>query len=494
MKQLGDYRLEHLLESRGPVNTWLGEQVSVMRPVIIDEWSAANETARNEFLANARAKAAVNHPTVGSVFEAICDDTHCCCARERLSGPSLEERLAAGELLEPAAIAASLRRLADAQIYFEEHGIAADPLQLRDLHLDEHGLLRMHNTAKVGTRHEGDSSRDITMLGARLPALIADGHPGASRTHTLLAWMRGEQIAEPLTWQLVRAYGEQIEQQLANSTPAGPHTAHVAPGKGSPVPRIIAAAAILALAVGGGWALLSKPRSSKPKPSPALPLPAPVHISAGNYATLDGAESTQPEFWLGAHEVTIGEYAKFLDALNVLLVDKRECLFDHASQPASKTNHEPADWQAMVTAAKTQSAWQGQVVTLDSPVVNVDWWDAAAYCEWNHGMLPSQEQWYAALCFGQTKVLNLPVSPYQPVDPKTPDCTPAGLLNMAGSVSEWTSQPSLNPANPLGEKMWVVIGGSGQNPASGALRRSWVADRALRRADLGFRVLYERKP
>lgn len=493
MKQIGDYRLDHLLESKGPVTTWLGEQVSVMRPVIVDEWSAANETARNEFLANARAKAAVNHPTVASVFEAMCDDTHCCCARECLPGLSFEERLASGETFEPGVIAALLRRLADAQIHFEEHGIATEPLRLHDLHLDDHGLLRMHNTAKVGTRHAEDSARDIAMLGARLPALVTDHCPGTTRLHTVLAWMRGEQIAQPLNWHQVRTYCEQIEHQLAAPIPtAGPATKHAPRRNSSALPKL--AIAILGVAALAAAALLIKPQPKKPAPVATLPLPEPIMIPSGKYATPDAEEETQPQFWLAAYEVTISDYAKFLDALNVLAMDKREHLFDHASQPAEKTHHEPADWQALYAAAKTKSSWQGQPVTLDSPIVNVDWWDAAAYCEWNHGMLPTQEQWFAALMRGKTKPSELPVSTYQAVDANTPDRTPAGLLNMAGAVSEWTRMPSLNPANPLGDRQWVIIGASGQRPANGALNREWTPDRALRRSDLGFRVLYERKP
>jgi hypothetical protein len=60
---------------------------------------------------------------------------------------------------------------------------------------------------------------------------------------------------------------------------------------------------------------------------------------------------------------------------------------------------------------------------------------------------------------------------------------------MAGSVTEWTQSQSLNPANPLGEKNWVLMGGSYLKPSVGATAREWTADRALRRPDLGFRVV-----
>jgi hypothetical protein len=46
----------------------------------------------------------------------------------------------------------------------------------------------------------------------------------------------------------------------------------------------------------------------------------------------------------------------------------------------------------------------------------------------------------------------------------------------------------VNPANPLGQKLWVIIGASYLKPANGALAREWTDDRALRRPDLGFRL------
>jgi hypothetical protein len=60
---------------------------------------------------------------------------------------------------------------------------------------------------------------------------------------------------------------------------------------------------------------------------------------------------------------------------------------------------------------------------------------------------------------------------------------------MAGSVAEWTASRSLNPANPLGERNWVLIGGSYLKPSSGAASREWTEQLGLRRPDLGFRVV-----
>jgi len=120
----------------------------------------------------------------------------------------------------------------------------------------------------------------------------------------------------------------------------------------------------------------------------------------------------------------------------------------------------------------------------------VDWWDGAAYAEWNRARLPTQEEWFAAVCAGMQKPAGLPPGDWQPVSLETADRTPSGLLGMAGSVAEWTRSQALNPANPLGQRQWVIIGGSYLKPANGALTREWTDERLQRRPDLGFRVVF----
>jgi formylglycine-generating enzyme required for sulfatase activity len=231
-----------------------------------------------------------------------------------------------------------------------------------------------------------------------------------------------------------------------------------------------------------------KMRPPVPTEKLRVPLPGPVNITAGKYLTPDGLEISLPEFRVSAHEVTIGQYAEFLETIRVLAKDNRQSTFDLADQPADKKSHEPTDWPALLAAAKSKELWQNQVVTLDSPVSGVDWWDASAYAEWKKARLPTQEEWFAALTLDYKTPAALPSGPLAPVTLPTSDRTPLGLVGMAGSVCEWTSTLAPNPTNPLGEPLWVIIGGSFQKPGSNALTREWTANRSLRRPDLGFRV------
>lgn len=482
---LGDYRLENLIGESPITLTWTAEQASIQRPVVLFELKPTALNRRDDFLADIRAKAAVDHPLVGSVYEAVSTDEHCYVTLERLPGTSLMDRIRAKEAIKPAQLANILRRVADANLALESEKISTASLGPDDIFVDSHAVVRVANLARAEERSPTRSSEDIIALGKTLPRLVADGHPGASRLVTLLAWMRGEGLDRTLTWDEVRAYAEQIEQQLSgNSLVAAPKTTRVVPRK-SPLPLILSVAGIVCL---GGIAALAI-RGKGSSKSSGVALPPPVEVPAGGHPLPDGGTGNLGAFSLSGHEVTIGEYAEFLAALSALAPERRNA-YDHKEQPESKQGHEPESWTVMFSAAKTGSQWEGRAITTSHPVVNVDWWDAMAYCEWKRCRLPSQEEWFAALRMNLADPSTLRPAGWLPVQDVPPtDRTPSGLNGMAGSVAEWTSSLALNPANPLGEKSWVIIGGSHVNSAAGALTREWVLNRALRRPDLGFRVV-----
>lgn len=488
---LGEYRLKELLAENCVSRTWLAEQISVARLVLVDELLAGQPELKNAFLADVRAKASIDHPLVGSVYEAVAEPGLCFYAHELLPGVTLADRKTSKTHFLPARLAYLLRRIAEAHLQHETLGQATSPLELDAVYIDEHSVVRLKNLAIAGSRTADQSARDITYLGHALVPLISEGHPGTSRMLTLFSWMRGEGLDAPLTWAQVRDFCMQIEHQLADPLSIlTPTRAGFRTGKKQPV-ALIAIATVVVLA---GIAILAmKMRPLGPAAPPRGSLPEPVSIAAGTHPTPDGGEDTLPAFRISANEVTIGQYAEFLETLVILAKDQRERAFDPATQPSTKTSHEPADWSALLAAAKANGTWKNQAVTLDSPVVGVDWWDATAYAEWKKARLPTQEEWFAALSVKLKDPATLAPGPWVSVLGDTPDRTPTGLIGMAGSVCEWTATPALNPANPLGEKLWVIIGGSYLKPGSNALSREWTGDCSLRRSDLGFRVVFDGK-
>ena len=493
-RHLGDYLLKKCVAQGPYTRTWLAEQQSVRRTVWIEELRPDHAAHAEAFLAEIRAKAAVDHPMIGSVYEAVAEPGLCFYARELLPGSTLKDRLEAFESIKPERLAHYLSRIAEANIYHESRGHATALFEPAAVHIDDQGVLRLENLTLAGPRSPQQSTRDVINLGISLPPLVADGVAGATRLLTLLAWMRQEQAAEPLSWNSIQRYCQQIKQQLADSySTTSPVTAAVVPPRKPPLPLKAAAAAATAIVLFVILLLVLKTnKRATPQPSHAA-LPEAVDIADGMYPTPDGTSEPLRAFRISAHEVTIRQYAEFLEKLDLHAKYGRGRLFDHEGQPAAKTSHAPAEWPALLEAARANGSWQGHPVTLDSPVMGVDWWDALAYAELNHGRLPTQEEWFAALCAGSNKAPAIQPGPWQSVSLETADRTPSGLLGMAGSVAEWTRRQAINPANPLGERLWVIIGASFLKPTNGALAREWTEDRAQRRADLGFRVVFDAK-
>ncbi|MCB9723545.1 MAG: SUMF1/EgtB/PvdO family nonheme iron enzyme [Spirochaetaceae bacterium] len=131
------------------------------------------------------------------------------------------------------------------------------------------------------------------------------------------------------------------------------------------------------------------------------------------------------------------------------------------------------------------------------PVVHVSWSDARAYCRWAGGRLPSEDEWeYAArgrdrrtFPWGDAwdpsrlRVARDAAIGLEPVGSHPDGATPEGLLDLAGSVWEWTATPSGD-----GERR-IFKGGSWMDRIPAYFRPAAFSDQApdYSSIDLGFR-------
>ena len=202
-----------------------------------------------------------------------------------------------------------------------------------------------------------------------------------------------------------------------------------------------------------------KPAAAKPPEGSMVVVPA-GEFTMGSAA---GDSDEQPEhkvhvdaFSMDVYEVTVGQYAAFLQAKGI---------------------DQPSDWKTM-----NQSAHQKR------PIANVDSTDASAYCKWAGKRLPTEAEWEKAARgtdgriypwgndaptplhanFGKSEWNNHGV--LAPVGSFEAGKSPYGIYDMAGNVWEWVSDwydynyykssPSLNPTGPSSGGTKAIRGGA----------------------------------
>lgn len=485
--QVGDYLVGELLARGTNTLLWQATQQSVQREVIlcsVDEELTDHGSLREQFISDVRTKASVDHPLIGSVLEAVDDGTHCFFALEKLKGRTLGDIHEKGESMTPLQIVRILRNIASACKYLEGQDISTLAFTPHDILIDDRYHCRIANMAVSGNVDPTISTIDKQLLGQLFQDLLEPDQPGSTRTKSLLDYMADLEREHPLTWKQIHDLSDEVERQLTepskitsiqSSTMKMPRTIN----RGT-IGKCIIGVAVIGIIGGLAYYL-----SNRTTPPPERTLPDMVLIPGGKHPGPDGFPVKLREYWIDAHEVTIGEYAKFLDAL-ATLHDEHKGVFQHEDQPTTKNSHAPDDWDALYHAAKQGGQWNGMAVDLNYPIVGVDWWDAYAYAEWKGRRLPTWEELYAA-CTSSDDPNNIKASGWQPVDKA--DKTKGKVYGLAGNVSEWTRKRSLNPADPSQPARYVICGASYLQPRFGIRAREWVDNRNLRRPDLGFRTL-----
>jgi formylglycine-generating enzyme required for sulfatase activity len=235
-----------------------------------------------------------------------------------------------------------------------------------------------------------------------------------------------------------------------------------------------------------------------------------VYIPEGEFlmGSEDGESDESPPhavfidaFWMDEHEITVAQYAKFLNEMG----NKNE-------SGASWMNENAVN----INIQYINGNWQPVPGYEAYPVVEVTWYGARAYCDWSKKRLPTEAEWEKAARGG----LEDNQYPWGNVEP---ECEPGenngaqfaecgggtvnvmsfsqnefGLYDMAGNVWEWVSDQyshdyyekatAINPQGPLNGAGPILRGGSWKTEAyqlRSAFRIWNDADRTF--SDVGFR-------
>jgi hypothetical protein len=203
-----------------------------------------------------------------------------------------------------------------------------------------------------------------------------------------------------------------------------------------------------------------------------------------NWVTIEGGGPKRLKpFQIGRYPVTVEEYRRFVE--------------DEGYQAERW-------WQAGGFGKNTEPrGWDQQVQHPNRPVTGVSWYEAAAYCAWDHVRLPSETEWQWAASglegreypWGQEEPdeqranFAMKVGNPTPVGLYPAGSTPEGVADMAGNVWEWVEDWYER------DKVRVLRGGSFVSDAWDlrAADRGWIEPDG-RSDNIGFRCVREVVP
>lgn len=511
---LGDYELKEKRRTTATTDTFRAVQRSVNREVVLERLKPElhrNKNAVREFRGMVRARANVSCPWIATVYEAQETDGALFYTRELVRGSNLDELSAARTFLKPEDSLHLLRAAGEAMVWMAEKGIPRDALKRHHLYLGQDGAPRIANIATAAATPVDEPAEIHGIADCLLK--ITDFKAGPSRElNHVLGLMKATGTHALSSWKAVlreaRAGLQRLTEARTSSLAEGRDGAHPKKRK-SRTPLLAGAALTIAAA---GAVLLWKP--STPPDGSSGTAHYQAKVPAGTFVFGQGQKESLPDFWIDSHEVTIGQYAAFLEA-----VAAAPGKFDHPKQPKEKPGHEPGNWKEVYAAARQGGSWNGYAVSLQCPVFNVDWWDAYAYAAWKGRRLPTEKEWEKAArgTNGRTWPWGSEADPKRAntgadysetpakgtvdgftwwcaVDAMPGDVSPFEVHGMAGNVSEWTATWAPHPDLP-DEEVPVFRGGDFHRQTAAPLTTPWLAKSATySQPFLGFRTASSNAP
>lgn len=455
---LGNYLVKERLYTEKETETYVAIQQAVQREValvLLRPGLQADPTAVAAFEERERVKASISHPRIAPLYEAQRVGGYMFYTREMPHGRTLDRLQADGRKLSEKILTDVLAGIAEAMSFAAAKGYYYRMLTPRDVSVDEEHQASIVNVFRPDTgkaRHfQSDVQRLLTMFrplceGPRARHLLDDLAHDKPSWDELLKRLRDfqEQYRE-------RSLLKRADTKEAQEIKAAAH----ATGRRL---RWLGATAGL-VGIGGMVALVVRSRPAQP------PLPLKevmVLVKAGPATYQNGQKGVVNDFWIDKYEITIGQYAEFLAALEA--DSGRKLAFDSLDQPKTKTNHKPEHWDEYYAAAKEAGLLNQHRIDVNCPVVGVDYWDAFAFAKWRGHRLPSEVEWEKAArgeddrhypWGNEAHRSDDPVPAkgkglkhYISVNKIKDDVSPYGVVGLASYVEEWTGTWLWHPDLP----------------------------------------------
>jgi formylglycine-generating enzyme required for sulfatase activity/DNA-binding NarL/FixJ family response regulator len=531
---LGDYVLEAKIGEGSQGGIYRAQQAKMRRHVrfyTLDRNRAQDPAEIQRFIANASVKANVLHPSIFAVYEAGESQGVYFYSCEYVPCRSLRQIRESGQLLDEMTALQAMKTTSEVLGYFAQQNVTHNAITENAILISPNNRPRVANIAVYQAREEFDQAGEMMQLGRVIAKALPENSEALGIREMAVTVAIGQRLFP--NWPA-------LTQALANLEPkVAPQDAYKLDAQERAAIRIVEEAkkrqrrgmiistlvslSLLAVALGTVWWFVFRPKGAAAKDFNEM-----VRIPAGEFIYQDGEKVNLPEFWIDKYEVTIAQYAEFLNYLEDNPAEATK--FDHPDQPKGKS-HVPKEWADMdldppfpgyYTRAVKYRRHRNANLDVNCPVFNLDWYDAYAYAKWKGRRLPTEQEWEKAArgTDGQKypwgndaneKNANLGFD-HQP-DPKTGgekdgfdywspvdaigrDRSPFDVMGMAGNVSEWTGSLGEDP-QMAGNKLPVIRGGNYKvaNPEDYAVTKRWLVRTEFGQGEAtGFRTASDTAP
>ncbi len=467
-KSIGPYELRRKIgqgersEVFEAVQTSMGRVVALK--ILLPEFQADDQAVQT-FLAQASAKANVQHPSILSVYEGGQSEGIYYYTREFVDGSNLAYLHAQGRTMDDPTALQCIRVTAEALSFLNQQKIPHPPVSAEDVYLGRDGRARLNNLAALPDEKTPPTQHDIRSLSR----MVSDCLPGTGAATPGLRALLGRMLLEGTTgfqsWgallQAVKALEPKVVPEDAFKLSAQDAAAIAAVNeakrrqKRTLVWTTVGMFALVWLVGIVVWLKFFHAPTAKDF-NKMLAIPAGDFLYGPDKVT-----ANTKAFWIDEYEVTIGQYEQFLEALKAHPTEAYE-----APNAPKGHRHENDQWANVYAAAKNGGTLNKAPLDLNCPAVQVDWFDAYAYAKWKGHRLPTEQEWEKAargtdgrrFPWGDdaTQIQKVNTSAdyndrdpgakgltdgynrWSPVDAMTGDKSPYGVMDMAGNVSEWT--------------------------------------------------------
>lgn len=464
---LGSYQVLDRLYIENEAETYRAVQVSVQRPVALvllkPEYLKKPDVVA-KFKERIRVKASLAFARIAPLYEAGEANGWLYYTREIPRGRTLEDIEESGERLSERRVIEVLHGVTEAMEHATSRGYHHRTLAARDIYVDGEQQASITNIFRQADATRRDAKADVKALLLLLREAASDGKARG----VLDTLQNGRHDWSSLLDALDDIRDDMREHSIVKKIEAETLPAAVTQDR----PWWLWLAAILILVgVAVFGALTNGLVPSSPSKKAASTAVTWQHIPAGSFEYQKDEHLKLPDYWMRKTEVTIAQYAEFLTELKKGPANR----FDHPDQPKTKAGHTPPKWAAYFAAAQSGTSFNGEALSLDMPVTQVDWFDAYAFARSRGERLPTEQEWEKAargekgLRYpwgnqsrpaaanlgddyttsanakgGQVDGFNLTA----PVTRATQDVSPYGVQDMAGNVQEWTASESKDAAWP----------------------------------------------